>query len=176
MSDENLAKIVGCNRQTVAYRREVLGIPKYGVQAVPASTIYLSEETVARLGKEPDYLIAASLGISKFVIAKHRRSLGILPCAITTGQDGKAKKGNSLRLRPVAPEILAQLGKMTDADFAVLSGFSRPGVAIMRRRLGIPSYASIRDKTVRQRKWAPRKRRKNVGHPTGHPAQAGLPL
>lgn len=159
ISDQALSSQLGCNRRTIAYQRDLRGIPPFPEKPKPFTTVVLLPDTIERLGKEPDYLVAKRLGVSKFVIAKHRKLLGIPPCAEATGRNGRIPKGFN-RYPETPPEIVALLGTMTDEDLAKIAGMSKPGIAAMRRRLGVPSYASVRDKTKRQRKWAPHKRRK----------------
>jgi len=54
----------------------------------------LPTEVEERLGKLPDYQLAAIIGCCKTVIARRRREKGIPSYAETTGNDGKIKKGN----------------------------------------------------------------------------------
>lgn len=173
--DPELAALAGCDRGTVAYRRTVLGIAACPDRELPPNTVTLSEDIIARLGSVPDYILAKEIGISKFVISKHRRRLGILPCATSTGQNGTFKSGEPhRRWRPKSPDLLAeiaaQLGTMTDEALAKRYGLSKSFVHNMRRSQGIESYFG----KVRTRKWAPRRRRKNVGYNAGPPAQAGF--
>ena len=96
-SDTAIAAVLGCNRQTVAYRRELLGIPRYPDQHKTPNEIFLDLVTISKLGTEPDYKIAQVLGISKFVIAKHRKRMGIPSYAEATGNNGKIKTGENHR-------------------------------------------------------------------------------
>lgn len=96
-TDTAIAAILGCNRQTVAYRRELLGIPRLPDPHKAPNEILLDSDTLGKLGKEPDYKIAQVLGISKFVIAKHRNRMGIPSYAATTGNNGKIRTGEKHR-------------------------------------------------------------------------------
>lgn len=96
-TDTEIAGIIGCNRQTVAYRRMIEGIPRLPDPHKTPQEIFLSPEIISRIGLEPDYKIAQSVGVSKFVIAKHRRRLGIKSYAETTGNNGKIKIGDTHR-------------------------------------------------------------------------------
>ena len=53
----------------------------------------LSQDVLDRLGKEPDYLIARSLGCDKSVIQDRRKELGIKSYAELTGNNGQFKGG-----------------------------------------------------------------------------------
>lgn len=96
-TDTEIAEALGCNRQTVAYRRSLLNISRFPDPHKVASEKVLDLVTLMRLGTEPDYKIADELGISKFVIAKHRKRRGIKSYAESTGNNGRVKLGNSLR-------------------------------------------------------------------------------
>lgn len=63
-------------------------------QMAAHNKLALSGETLARLGREPDYVIARDVGCNKSAIARRRRALGIPPCAQSTGHDGRFRPGN----------------------------------------------------------------------------------
>jgi len=96
-TDTAIAAVLGCNRQTVAYRREMLGIPRLPDPHNVPSEVVLDLVTISQLGTQPDYKIAEVLGISKFVIAKHRKRMGIPSYAEATGNNGKIKAGEKHR-------------------------------------------------------------------------------
>lgn len=96
-TDRAIAKLLGCNRATVTYRRNVLGIERYPDPHIVPSEINLPDYIINRLGKEPDYKLAQELGCSKFVIAKHRKLAGIESYAQLTGNDGRIKNGQPIR-------------------------------------------------------------------------------
>lgn len=96
-TDSEIAQELGCCRKAVAYKRETLGIKRFPDPHNTPQTIYLDLVTLARLGTEPDYKIANDVGVSKFVIAKHRKKLGIESYAAATGNDGRIKRGEAHR-------------------------------------------------------------------------------
>lgn len=104
-SDERVAEILGCNRATVSYRRNVHGIARYPVQS-PPNIINLPEAVIDRLGTVPDYQLAAEIGVSKWVVAEARRDRGIPSYAKATGNDGRIKTGDPHRLwdSPIADD------------------------------------------------------------------------
>lgn len=99
VGDRKIAELIGCERKSVSYKRECLGIaaamdrddnlppPHMGGW----NRIELPESVIARLGKEPDYVIAESVGVVKTVIARVRRGLGIQDYASSTGNDGRMR-------------------------------------------------------------------------------------
>ncbi len=100
--DSRIARLLGCERKTVSYKRECLGIqaPYDRTESVPPppmggwNEIPLPDEIVALLGTQPDYVIAKCAGVSKHTIAKARIKRGIVDYASATGNSGKIKPGN----------------------------------------------------------------------------------
>lgn len=100
--DSTIAKMIGCERKTVSYRRECLGIKASFDRAnnVPPpnmggwNKISLPDHIAARLGLESDRTLAAEMGIGKSVIARHRKILGIKTFAILSGKSGRFAKGD----------------------------------------------------------------------------------
>lgn len=96
VSDSRLAKMMGISRKAVLYWREQFGIPasydKSNMKPPPImgghNKLNLSDEIVNRMGKEPDYVIATSIGVDKSVIARRRKSLNIPSYAESTGNRG----------------------------------------------------------------------------------------
>jgi hypothetical protein len=121
--DGELAARLGCERGTVSYRRRALGI-KPRKQSLPASTITLPLDITARLGTCPDYLLAMELGVSKFVIAKHRRRLAIPSHAETSGANGHFQRTDrGVRRKPLSREVEARLGTVPDCTIAMELGY-----------------------------------------------------
>jgi len=81
-------------------------------------------ERTARLGKEPDKVIAASLGITVYAVV-HKRWILRIPryCAPAPRW---------------TPAMISRLGKMTDREFAATYGLSYRQVFYKRRSLGLP--------------------------------------
>lgn len=101
--DEELAVMAGLTRKAIAYHRKVRRISRCGnrpeLKKSPPrmgghNRIEISPEAMNRLGKEPDYVIAADLGITKGVIARLRKLNNIAAYAESSGQSGQFKKGN----------------------------------------------------------------------------------
>lgn len=99
IADSKIAKMLGCDRKTVSYKRECLGIPASfdRTDNVPPprnggwNRIEFPPAIIDRLGKEPDYVIARAAGVQKSAIARRRRELGIQDYATATGNDGRMK-------------------------------------------------------------------------------------
>lgn len=101
VSDSEVAKVMGISRKAISYWREQFGIeasfdrtnntppPVMGGH----NRITLSQSIIERMGKEPDYVIAAELGLDKSIIARRRKSLGIPSYAANTGNAGCFTKG-----------------------------------------------------------------------------------
>jgi hypothetical protein len=166
-TDADLARTFGCNRRAVSYRREILGIsavPK-AMHPLPDTTITLPLDIQMRLGTEPDYLLARDLGVSKFVIAKHRKIKGISSYAEETGVDGRLKPGEPhLQWEPMPEWAVVRLGIVQDYLLAEELGWSVKRIGLNRRRRGI--------KAKRAKKWErsdlagiPRKKRSDAGKP-----------
>ena len=100
--DWEIAKEISCARKTVNNMRVKLGIPKCGnreeFRKMPIvagwNKITLPQSIIDKMGSMPDYKLAELAGVSKSVIARNRRALGIESYAQKTGNDGKAKKGD----------------------------------------------------------------------------------
>jgi hypothetical protein len=103
--DSTLAKLLGCERKTVSYRREVLGIPASfdRTNNIPPppnggwNKISLSDRVIIQLGTKPDYKLAQENGVSKRTIFRARQARGIASYGEQTGNDGKIKAGEPHR-------------------------------------------------------------------------------
>lgn len=96
-TDRQIAIMLGCSRSTVSYRRTVLNIPRFPDPHIVPFEVKLSDEIIKRLGTEPDYTLAEEVGCSKFVIRKARRRMGLPSYAMTSGNNGRIKKGEPHR-------------------------------------------------------------------------------
>lgn len=162
VSDRALAAMIGCESSTVGYRRRAHGIAACP-QAKPSTTKTLAPSLLSQLGTAPDHRLAKAAGVSKFVIAKHRRRLGIPSFAAATGNDGRIRNGARGRRAPALPaEAIALLGEVPDYVVGQMVGLSSAQISSRRRKLGI--------RAKRARKWEraaaegrPRNRRSDFG-------------
>lgn len=101
-TDEQIAVDMGITRKAVSYRRGVLGIVaprEHWQRGKPPprgghNRIALPDALIEKLGIAPDYVLAAQAGISKAVVSKARRTLGIASYAAQTGNTGQWATGN----------------------------------------------------------------------------------
>ncbi len=85
IADSKIAKMVGCERKTVAYRREILGIPPSfdlsDMKPPPPmgghNKIDFPPHIIELLGTMPDYKVAEIAGCTKAPIMRLRNTLGI---------------------------------------------------------------------------------------------------
>lgn len=105
IADSEIAKLIGCHRKSVSYKRECLGIPasfdRTNNTDPPSmggwNRINFPTAIIQRLGSEPDYVIAARAGVSKRSIARARREQGIPSYAQKTGNNGRIRVGEPHR-------------------------------------------------------------------------------
>lgn len=103
--DSELALELGCERKTVSYRREVMGIAasfdRKNNTPPPSmggwNRVDLGAEIVALLGTAPDHEIARRAGVSKKRIMKERHARELPSYAERTGFDGRIKVGEPHR-------------------------------------------------------------------------------
>jgi hypothetical protein len=124
-ADSKIASMLGCERKTVSYKRECLGIPaghdRTNNSPPPPrggwNKLTLPADTVSRLGAVPDYVLASEIGCDKQVIARARLSSGIRDYAATTGRDGQfaAERPHPRWLKRAEQRLKASLSP--DADF-----------------------------------------------------------
>lgn len=105
VADSEIAKLVGCERKTVTYQREIRGIaaamdrtnntppPNMGGW----NRLALNADIISQLGEMPDYKLAEIAGVNKSKIADERRARGIQSYAQRTGNNGKIKVGEAHR-------------------------------------------------------------------------------
>lgn len=102
VADAVLAEELGVTRKAIAYHRGVRKIaashnrtrntpPPHGR---PFESKLIPESTLRCLGLRPDYVLAAEIGVSKKLIARRRKALGIPSYAEQTGNRGTYQKGN----------------------------------------------------------------------------------
>lgn len=85
IADSKIAKMVGCERKTVSYRREILGIAASfdlsDMKPPPAmgghNRLDLPREVIELLGTMPDYKLAELAGCDKSVMSRLRKKMGI---------------------------------------------------------------------------------------------------
>lgn len=134
MPDAVIAEMAGCSRQMVAIVRAKRGIPAMGPAACERwHRDRVVADVVGRLGREPDRVLAASIGVPEATITQARRERGIAPAARAHGTG---------RLAP----YIGILGTMPDRMVAEMAGVSHVGVCKLRTRLGIPSFGPTRTK------------------------------
>lgn len=103
--DSQIAAQIGCERKTVSYRRQCLGIPasfdRTNNIPPPANGGWnrktLPDRIIAVLGTVPDWKLAEQAGVSKKRIMDERHRRGIPSYAAATGNDGKIKLGEPHR-------------------------------------------------------------------------------
>jgi hypothetical protein len=106
ITDEELAKVVGCTRSNVSHVRRGLGIPacedRPNYSPPPPmggwNKKVLPQECIDRLGTTSDSKLAAEFGTTRYVIAQRRKELGIPSHAEVNNHPYRAKKGNQLHL------------------------------------------------------------------------------
>lgn len=99
LPDSDIAKILNCNRKSVVYKRNSLGIKasynKKNMKPPPNNggwnKIKLPPECIKQLGKKPDYILAKEYNVSKPVIRRERKNRNIVSYAAKTGNNGKFK-------------------------------------------------------------------------------------
>jgi hypothetical protein len=98
-SDNHIAKLVGCHRKTISYHREKLGIPaahnwsdmKPWNKGKPSEKfIPINNKFIALLGKHSDKFVARKANVSRQIIQRWRRQLGI-PAYSRIDDQGKIK-------------------------------------------------------------------------------------
>lgn len=105
LSDSDIAAELGCDRKTVTYRRNCLGISAGGSRANSKAPppmggwnkITIPDAVIERLGTVPDKALAREIGADKSVIASARKARGIPSFAAQTGNDGRIRKGEPHR-------------------------------------------------------------------------------
>lgn len=123
-TDAELGREHGVPFSTIKLMRNRLGIAP---AIAPNPPVRLSATLIKKLGKEPDRAIAAAVGCSPSVIARHRNALG-LPTA-------------SLRL-VIPSRVVKLLGKQPDGVLAVMACVSPGTIRRHRQDLGIPSFVT----------------------------------
>jgi hypothetical protein len=101
VADSVLAKRLGCERKTVSYRRECLGIKASHDRSnnTPPpnmagwNKLTLDDDIISILGTMPDHAVAKIAGVGKKKITSERNRRGIQSYASATGNDGRIKVG-----------------------------------------------------------------------------------
>lgn len=130
-TDHALAERFGISNMTVARKRNELQIPIYEWRASGVryqSLFKWTPESIARLGKEPDLLIAQSLGISRQAVYIKRKSLKI-----------KAPRQRAPRVNRLPVDAIPLLGTCSDSALAARFGIPADVVFQARRSRKIPA-------------------------------------
>lgn len=159
--DLEIAELLGIARVTVQTERYKLGIQKYC--SLDGSRVKYESEFIAALGQIPDLECAKRFGYSNSSVARIRKKLGIAPYQgprkprKQRGVDQKPRKPykprdpNRPRKKKEYPEELIQmLGKTPDDEIAKKFGYSKAGIALIRKKMGIPSFSDTKFPKVKR--------------------------
>lgn len=124
-TDRSIAEDAGVAATGVLMQRRRLGIPPYDMSS------WCTPEITVLLGTMQDKKVAAIANVSHLVVGEMRYKLGIPSCA-------SRKRGS----RPdwVTSEVVAMMGKISDAEIAKSTGRCTASVSRARSSLGIPSF------------------------------------
>lgn len=142
--DKEIAAQFGISRFTVQAERYKLGIKK------SYSRIQYDDEFIATLGKIPDFECAKRFGYSNSSVARIRKKHGIAPYKNPLKlhkpyKPYKPRDPNKPRKKKEYPEeLINMLGKFPDDEIAKKFGYSRAGIALIRKNKGIPSFSDTR--------------------------------
>lgn len=150
--DGEIAELLGIARITVYNERYKLGIKKY---CSPESIrIQHDEEFIAVLGKIPDSECAKKFGYSYSKVAYIRKKLGIKAYRgprKPRGVNQKPRKpykprdpNKPCKKKEYPEELINMLGKTPDDEIAKKFGYSKAGIALIRKKMGIPSCYTTR--------------------------------
>jgi hypothetical protein len=127
-TDRSIAEAVGVAATRVLAQRRRLGVPPYDLSS------WCTPEITSLLGTMQDRKVAAIANVTHFMVAEMRQKLGI--------PSYRSRKGG----RPpswVTPEIVAKMGKVSDATLAKSIGFCSGSVSRVRVSLGIPALRDV---------------------------------
>lgn len=117
-NDVMIAEDYGCCPKLVQYYRRSRDIPAYtgyNPRKVPPpdmggwNKITLPDECILLLGTMPDYKLGELYGVTKYVVARVRRELGIESYAASTGNNGRASKDNVVRADKTKYQFLNEI-------------------------------------------------------------------
>ncbi|WP_455564356.1 hypothetical protein [Akkermansia massiliensis] len=146
--DSEIAAQLGISRFTVQAERYKLGIQKYC--SLDGSRVKYESEFIAALGQIPDLECAKRFGYSNSKVARIRKKLGIAPYQ-GPRKPYKPRDPNRPRKKKEYPEELIQmLGKTPDDEIAKKFGYSRAGIALIRKKMGIPSFSDTKFPKVKR--------------------------
>lgn len=150
--DGEIAELLGIARITVYNERCKLGIKKYCSPEL--IRIQHDEEFIAVLGKIPDSECAKKFGYSYSKVAYIRKKLGIKayrgprkPRVVNQKprKPYKPRDPNKPRKKKEYPEeLINMLGKASDDEIAKKFGYSGSGIALIRKKMGIPSFSNTK--------------------------------
>lgn len=148
-TDREIAAELGISRFTVQAERYKLGIKKH--RSPDGSRVQYDDEFIATLGKIPDFECAKKFGYSNSSVARIRKKYGIAPYQGPRKPRGveqkprKPYKPRDPREKKEYPEELIQmLGKVSDTVIGDNFGYSRAGIALIRKKRGIPPFRETR--------------------------------
>lgn len=127
ISDAKMARMTGIPMPTCTYQRIKLGIEPYRASK-------WTPELTALLGKVPDEeVVTQSKGL--FNIRGVRKKRGQLRIAVCPAP--KAPKAKSIGGKAALPEVIENLGKISDYEIARRTGVDRASITRQRQSLGI---------------------------------------
>jgi hypothetical protein len=153
VSDSDIAQQLGCDRKSVAYRREKLGIsrcPQTNFVVPPLggwNRIDLPDEIISQLGKVSDSQLARQAGVCSSVVGRHRVERGIASYGHSANHPTRFKLNQPhprwySRGRIELPgEVISQLGKVSDCRLADQTGVHKSTIRKYRIERGIASYS-----------------------------------
>lgn len=127
-TDLEIANIFGTSKSTITKKRLSLGIPPYlDPESTRTKGLY-TPDVISSFDKKSDREIAARLGVSKNAVKKTRKRLSIRKQASVIAQNLDAL---------FTPEVISQLGVISDVAIAKQLGCDSETVRSHRVKLGI---------------------------------------
>lgn len=147
-TDVEIAAQLGISRFTVQAERYKLGIKKYC--SLDGSRVQYDEELISVLGKIPDLECSKRFGYSNSSVARIRKKYGIAPYQgprepyKPRGVDKNPRKPYKPRKKKEYPEELINiLGKVPDNEIAKKFGYSKAGIALIRKKWAFHHHALL---------------------------------
>ncbi len=140
--DLEIAELLGIARVTVQTERYKLGIKKYC--SPEAIRIQHDEELIAVLGKIPDSECAKKFGYSNSRVAYLRKKLGIKSYRGPRKPRQPRDPNKPHKKKEYPEELINMLGKTPDDEIAKKFGYSKAGIALIRKKMGIPSLSDTK--------------------------------
>lgn len=136
--DLEIAELLGIARVTVQTERYKLGIKKYC--SPEAIRIQHDEELIAVLGKIPDSECAKKFGYSNSRVAYLRKKLGIKSYRGPRKPRQPRDPNKPHKKKEYPEELINMLGKTPDDEIAKKFGYSKAGIALIRKRWAFHHY------------------------------------